>query len=202
MPFPLAVTDGFNRANGAPGGLWTPDPDASATNPEFTISSNQLVGVGANAWMFYDRPLGALAEASILIGAYSAGTIELELIINAGTADFGGYAISTDGTDTFLYRYGIPSGFSTLDTVLAGSFSAGDSMGLRVLGDGVVEGWGEAGGGWVKVLEAVDPDPIVGNFVGAPYMSATSSAIDDFSVLSLADGGGMLNLFRRRRIKE
>jgi hypothetical protein len=199
-PFPSSeVTDDFNRANGAVGAPWADTPNG-VSNPGFNVASNQMVGSAGNAWMYYDLALGVIAEARLTVGAYTAGFLELQLLVAAGDANFGGYAVSTDTTTSYIFRYGQGSADTELDS-LAGSFTAGDELGMRVLAGGVVEFYGKAAAGeWGLLATVTDPDPIEGDLKAAVFMSATSTTIDDFAVGSLGEeGDSMFHLYRRRR---
>lgn len=202
MPFPLTVTDDFNRANGAPGGLWTPDTDG-ADQPEYTIASNQLQAT-TNSWMYYDLALGATCEASVKMGAYTEGFAELELLVGAGTGAWGGYAVfsSQAGNSCQIFRYApAPGSDSSLDEI-DGTLSTGDEMGLRVLPGGVIEFHTKpAAGSWSLLSTVTDPDPLTGDFKAGLFSSHASTAYEDFSAASVAgaSSGGLLNLYRRRR---
>jgi hypothetical protein len=199
-PFPSSeVTDDFNRANGALGGLWLNDPPGS-DQPDFAIVSNQMVGA-ANAWAYYDLALGAVCEVRVTLAAYSAGFAELELLLGPGTAGWRGYTCGTGNGNSYITRYNAdPTADEELSSFV-GTFTDGDEMGMRVLAGGVIEFYGKpAAGSWSLLETVTDPDPLTGDFKAGIFASHASTVFDDFAVANVADSASsMFNLFRRRR---
>jgi hypothetical protein len=144
--------------------------------------------------MFYDRPFdGAAVEVGVDIPVYSSADVEVELLVGAGDAAWGGYAMLWNGSNWLLRRYGRSSADSNLATASTAPV-AGDSIRLRKVG-ATLQGFHNG----VKKVEAVDPDPFEGPFTAGLFAAAAATGFDNF-VLGPAVGGlGFPTISDRRR---
>lgn len=194
MPFPpfpyTAVIDNFDRADvgppissaATPSGLfWQTGRSIAGSGNEFAISSNQAAAVAdATVTNQVIGPFAADQEAYVTVATLPGGSNSAGLWLRCNfAAAFTGYRFHWNGTVFFIFKFTNSS--PTLLTSLAGSLSAGDSIGASAVGSRLSLYKKAVGGSWpsTPILTVVDtsfPDP---GYIGMMAVQSTVR-LDDF----------------------
>ncbi len=180
----VGIIDNLNRANGALGGLWTGQTGG------YTITNNQAVFTGGDAFVAQSTALGVDQEAYVRFTNIASGTSEADIILKAGDATWWregalivAYLPGSQSIQVWTYD---PSATWVMRTSIATTLANGDVFGARVRGaTGAVEVYrngvqiGAASvAGWTRQN--------LGGLAGVWLVGPAGSSFDDF-------GSGNLN---------
>lgn len=186
------LIDAFTRVDGALTPPWYTGY-YGGSSPKLKVTSNALQSAGGMyADAYYGVTYPANQEAYLTVAAVLASDqVEITARLrNEGTSQFEGYAFSFYyGSVCHIYKY--VKGVQTALWTGTQALSAGDSIGIRCVGN-VIQAWYKASSGsWTKVAQVIDSDvPGPGKF--AIYVESASARVDDF-------GGG--EFYDHRRIE-
>lgn len=188
MAFPTTGTlDDFNRANEQPvGGGWNATPIYNPGIATLQIVANQLTrDAGGISGQYWNTQFGPDMECYATLAADPQPIHILYVRAqNVGTTSLDGYVLTvfsdgsrrirvsreTDGSDTLL------DSFSE-----SGAFSAGDKIGISVVGSTITGYWNLGGAGWVQKVQATDTTYIGNGYIGVVIESgAGTMGLDDF----------------------
>lgn len=184
--FPLTpLLDDFNRADGGLGGNWV--SPAFGVLGTFTIVSNQAVP-SASAYMAWVRSFGPDQECYVDVPTLPASGQDVLLSarrVSTGTPAPDGYeAKVTWSTSQVQIRKSVTQVNTTLLTISAVTFGAGDSFGFRADGT-LLTAFQKTGGVWAELGSIADSTFLGGGFLGARSSDAVTR-LDNF-------GGGALS---------
>jgi hypothetical protein len=135
FPSISAITDTFNRANGAIGGSW-----AGATSG-YSIANNQLVAGAGDQYIIWNQVAGPAMEASVKLTNINTSASEIDLLLKSmGTGwDAGTLLISYLPATGQLQVWTASGGNWTQHNNINVQLAAGDVLGGRVRANGTVE---------------------------------------------------------------
>lgn len=190
MIFPASsVLDTFNRADGAVGAPWTANPDGGVRS-QFNVSGNQCVPAGAGGWMYWDDFYDGDSENFVTVVNYAGGTVEIDRTYGTGTVDWGGYGFVWNPTaGEFRINKYATGGAEIPLTGAAGSLSSGDSLGFRIVRNGLF-GFHKSGGEWSQVIGFIDPG-FTGGGKPSLYTASAATVFDDWGGGLIATAGDM-----------
>ncbi|MFY9561413.1 MAG: hypothetical protein WAQ52_14365 [Terriglobales bacterium] len=189
------ILDNFNRADETPlgNGNWTCPAQVGAHNLQ--IVGNVVVvtnNLSNNDCYWSSASYGSDSESYVTITALPASTQCAAVFArgsNLNTSNFAAYwaeycAVSGASNDTFtLYRF--VSGRSTAIASGTQEVSAGDSIGLEVIGTRVRMLYKPGSGAWTQILSVTDSNISGSGRIGM-HEEDTSATLDNF-------GGGTVN---------
>jgi hypothetical protein len=195
IAFPITpVLDNFNRANTGPppSASWTNDLRA-AGSPGLAVRTNQVTALsvdsaGASSW-WSAKTFRDDNEAYVTFGNAPLDDFELFARGSAFSGGFPqGYLVwwrSSDST-LFLQRYGPggTGGYANLTGGIVQTLSAGDAVGIRVIGSSVQAWYKPSGGSWSMIASATSTLFTTGGQIGL-LVYGIRPTFDDF-------GGGSL----------
>ena len=183
----VAITDNFNRANGALGGSWIGNVGG------YAINTNQVASAGSDAFIVSSTLLGADQEAYVKLTNINGSSSEIDLVLKSATSNWDGGALVISYVPALqqiqVWTYDAASDWlqrSTHSVALAN----GDVLGARVRGaTGAVEVYrnGSVVGtasvsGWVRQNSS--------GMAGVWIVGGAGTAFDDFGAGSLTCAGG------------
>lgn len=186
MTFPTtSVIDDFNRANGGLGSNWTAGYFGDSA---LTITSNQITS-SVNNWgaNYYNTSFGPDIEAYITVSSSPNGSKILHFRLTGSlTSSPSGYYVNFGfGTITRL-----DSGSETqLGASFSQSISAGDSIGVSIVGSTITVYHKSAAGSWAVVTTRTDSTYSAAGKV-ALEIDNNSIRLDDFGGGTVVTGGG------------
>lgn len=178
-----SVLDNFDRADGAPGANWT---TAFGNSDALTISSNKITsavaGFGGMAWNAaqFGPDVEVYATLSTLPGATKSVHLNARFTSLLATAN--GYylkVVPSTGVWTFVRDdAGTPVNLGTASQAV----SAGDSIGISIIGSTFTAYYKAAAGSWTAI----------GNYTDATYGAAGYAGLESADNTARADnfGGG------------
>lgn len=157
----LAVLDNFNRANGGLGANWTTGFYAGSVAP--TITSNQVAGNASYAEAWWNPASYTESEAYITVATLqnTGEVVYLEARAQTPGSNFDGYELLyTRGSGMVVNRV-VNEAATQLGATIAQELTAGDRMGMVVLGTGAtvtIEVWRFTAGAWSLLATRTDTD--------------------------------------------
>ena len=180
FPSIAAVSDTFNRANGAIGGNWT-----GATSG-YSITNNQLVATDGDQYLIWNQAAGPAVEASVKLTNINPAASEIDLVLKSmGTNWYYGtvlvaYLPSTSQVQVWTSANGEWTQRNNINVQL----SAGDVLGGRIRPNGTVEVY--RNGVLIGSTTAADwPHLNATGFGGVWVVGGAGTAFDDFKVGTL-----------------
>jgi hypothetical protein len=207
MPvFPTTpIKDNFNRADegGPPSSSWI---DVSG----WLVNTNQFVPQTAAGGDFsiYDAVYGPDCEAYLTVPVLPTQVDNLYLHIRFSPSAYTGYFLSLSfdpaGADTLRIwrRDGIGGGDNPIGALVGGlAFAAGDSIGIRVIGNTITSYYKIGAGAWVLQDTFVDATYGASGYTGVEDVSTDEFTADNYGAGTIIGGAfpqaGVVDTFTR-----
>ena len=178
VTFPTTpLIDNFNRADGAIGSQYSMAWTGSIPD---TITSNQVVAKTGGSGSYLNTPLPANQEVYFKVvtppSGGTAGEIDIEVRWQ-GLSGPGYYASIFNGAWQINKYDG--ANLTSLNSVVASPPSAGDSVGMSIVGNVITLFYKAGSSPWVQMVQATDSTYTGGGYVG--WWMGDGGVIDDFS---------------------
>ena len=170
-----AVLDAFNRADGSLGAAW------GGTTGALAIAAQRVASSGPSAAM-WNTPAGADQEAFVTLATSTPGTlIDLLLKSQGGALDAPRIRVrhAVDAGTTQVSVWDAVNGWVAQGAPIPGAIEAGQRLGARALGNGVVQVWRDTTR--LGSAELTDlPIALGGGGIGFGLSGAAGARLDDF----------------------
>jgi cytochrome c peroxidase len=135
FPAISAITDNFNRANGAVGGSW------SGAIGGYSVSNNQLVAGDGDQYMVWNQAAGPAMEASVRLTNINTAASEIDLLLKSVGQNWNGGVVLVSYIPSAgqLQVWSSANGNWTQHNSINVTLAAGDTIGGRLKADGSVE---------------------------------------------------------------
>jgi hypothetical protein len=172
------ILDAFNRANGGVGTNW------GGSTGSYSISGNQLLAGGGDAFMFWTTPFGATQEAYVTLKSINASASEIDLLLKSqnGSMWNGGVMEVWYEPSTHLVRvvtFSSAQGWVQRGPDIPVTFNVGDRFGAKARADGFVEVYRNT-----TLLATVDAHLWTyansGGYIGMWVANGQNTQLDDF----------------------
>ncbi len=187
--FPItSILDNFNRANENPlaNGTWTCPMIGGFANLQIVSNQVDSSGGGDGSCYWSAASFGADAEAYVTISTLPSAPDCVTLMARTSgenSSSFNGYqavycAVSGANNDTFTLRRWLNASFVAIASGIQEA-SAGDSIGIEVIGTTVRMLYKPAAGSWTQILSTTNSEVSGSGHVGLSVNGQTAR-VDDF----------------------
>jgi len=132
----VAITDNFNRANGAVGATWA---SWTGTTSGYSIVNNALVAGAGDNYLVWSQAAGPAVEASVKLTSINAGAQEIDLVLKSVTANWYDGSVIISYNSGQLQVWSAVTGNWTQHNGITVQLAAGDILGGRIRANGMVE---------------------------------------------------------------
>jgi cytochrome c peroxidase len=135
FPSITAITDTFNRANGAIGGSW------AGSTGGYSISNNQMVAAAGDQYVVWNQVAGPAMEASVRLTAINTAASEIDVVLKSMGTDWysGAVLVSYLPGSNQVQVWSTAGGNWTQHNNINVQLVAGDVLGGRIRTNGTVE---------------------------------------------------------------